>query len=138
MEACLENAKAKPDKTKTVLEEMEALIYILEGRFDKIDTTGLEANRIKSEAVAVHLEIPIEEAAVEIIGAVKPRYGDRHLVLGRCRQPKKRTQGNGGSPKKFAAARRRTTCHAVHRRRMGRSHKELTVEKRRRKGSNFK
>jgi hypothetical protein len=34
-----------------------------------MDTTDLEANREKSEAMAVHPEVPKEEAAVETIRA---------------------------------------------------------------------
>jgi hypothetical protein len=43
------------------------------------------------------------------IRALEDRYGARHLVTGRCLQPKKRTQGNGGSQKNLAAARRQMT-----------------------------
>jgi hypothetical protein len=57
----------------------------------------MEANREKSEAAAEHQEVPKVEAAVE------NRYGDRHLAIRHRRQPKKRTQGDGGSRKKLVA-----------------------------------
>jgi hypothetical protein len=78
-------------------------------RLDKMDTADLEANREKSDAVAEHQEAPKQEAAVETIEALQDRCGDRHLAVGRRRQPNKRTQGDGGSRKKLAAACRRTT-----------------------------
>jgi hypothetical protein len=46
--------------------------------------------------VAEHQDVPKDEAAVEIIRALEDRYRDRHLAIGCRRQPKKRTQGNGG------------------------------------------
>jgi hypothetical protein len=71
----------------------------------------LVANRVKPDAVEVHPEVPDEEAEVE------NRYGDRHLAVGRRQQPKKRTQGDGGSRKKLAAVRRLMTRRAVSARR---------------------
>jgi hypothetical protein len=57
---------------------------------------------LEVESKAEHDEVPKEEAAVETFGASKKRHRDRHLAI-RCRsQPKKRTQGNGGSWKKLA------------------------------------
>jgi hypothetical protein len=59
-----------------------------------------------------HEEVPMEEAAGKPVGALKKQHGDQNLAIG-CRQkPKKRIQGNGGSWKKSAAARRGLTCHA--------------------------
>jgi hypothetical protein len=66
---------------------------------------------------------------VETIGALE----DRLLAVGRRWQPKKRTQGDGGSRKKLAAAPRRMTRSAVPAWRKGRGHTGPTVEKRRRK-----
>jgi hypothetical protein len=75
----------------------------------------LEANREKSDAVAEHRElpkveaaeeieteseqqeVPEEEDAVETIRALEDRYRERHLIVGRRRQPWKRTQSDGGS-----------------------------------------
>jgi hypothetical protein len=65
------------------------------------------------ESIAVHENVPKEEAAVESFGALKERYGDRHPAVGRRRQPKKRTQDDGGSRQKLAAARGRLTRRAV-------------------------
>jgi hypothetical protein len=87
----------------------------------------IEANRGKLET---KMEPCLEEIAVETIGALEDRYGDRRLALGRFRQPKKRTQDDGGSRKKLAAARRRVTYHTVPARRKGRGLKGPTVEKR--------
>jgi predicted Zn-dependent protease len=85
-------------KTKADREEMEAKMDVFEERLDKMDTTDSKANREKSEGLAVNQEVPNQEAAVgETIGAMKYQYGDRHLDIGRRRQPKKRTQGSGGS-----------------------------------------
>jgi hypothetical protein len=63
----------------------------------------LEANAEKSDAVAEYQEVRKEEAALE------DRCGDRHPAVGRRRQPKERTQGDGGSRKKLAAGSRRMT-----------------------------
>jgi hypothetical protein len=68
---------------------------------------------------------------VENIGVLKDGYGNRHLAVGRRRQPKKRP--GGGPRKKLATGRRRMTRRAVPAARMGRCHKGPTVEKRRRK-----
>jgi hypothetical protein len=43
MEACLEKVKVNPEK-KTGLEEMEAVVVVLEERLDEMDTTDLKAN----------------------------------------------------------------------------------------------
>jgi hypothetical protein len=59
-EACLEKAKANPVKMKAGLEETEAAFDVFEERLNKMDTTDLEANRDKSEAVAVHEEDEVE------------------------------------------------------------------------------
>jgi hypothetical protein len=73
----------------------------------------MEVNREKSEAIAVHQEVPDEEAAVDTIGTREDRYGDRHLATGRRQQPKKWTQGDGGFRQKLGAARGRFTRRAV-------------------------
>jgi hypothetical protein len=56
-------------------------------------------------SVGTHPEGFNEETAVETVGTLKDRYGDRHLAVGRRRQPKKWTQGDGLSRKKLAASR---------------------------------
>jgi hypothetical protein len=44
-------------------------VDVFEERLNKMDTTGLEDNREKSETVVEHQEAP-KEAAVEIIGTL--------------------------------------------------------------------
>jgi hypothetical protein len=70
-EACLDTAKANPEKTKARLEEMEAGVDVFEERLDKMGTKDLEASREKLETVAEHQEVCNEEAAVEIIRALE-------------------------------------------------------------------
>jgi hypothetical protein len=65
---------------------------------------------------------------MEIFEALQERYGDRHLAAGRRRPLKKRTQGDGGSRRKLAAARKGMTRPAGVARRRGRSHTRLPVE----------
>jgi hypothetical protein len=69
----------------------------------------LEANpeEIESEAV------PKEKAAVETVRALKKRHRDWHLATRRHGQPKKQTQGNGGSQKKLAVVYREMTRYAI-------------------------
>jgi hypothetical protein len=74
---------------------------------------------VEMESEAEHEEVLKEEAAVEAYGALKERYGDRHLAVGRRQQLKKRSQGDGGSRKKLAAARRGMTRRAIPAPRMG-------------------
>jgi hypothetical protein len=109
-EACLDKAKANPEKMKAGLEEMEAAMDVFKERMDKTDTMDLEANRETSEAVAVHQKSLMK---VENVGALEDQYGDWNLTAGLCRQPKKRTQGNGGSWKMLAVTRGRMTRHAI-------------------------
>jgi isochorismate hydrolase len=65
---------------------------------------------MKSEAV--HGEVPIKEAAVKTITALKKWYRDWHLEVMHHSQPKERTQGNYGFRKKLATACRGMTHHA--------------------------
>jgi hypothetical protein len=67
---------------------------------------------------------------VETIGALKDWYGDWHLAVGRCQQPKKWTQGDNGSQQKLAATHRCMTRHAWTAQHKELSHKGPTVEKR--------
>jgi hypothetical protein len=76
----------------------------------------------EKNAFAVHEEVHKEEAAVKLIGALKKRHGSRHLAVGRRCQPKKRTQGNGGSRKKLVAACRGMTRSSIPTRRKGHGH----------------
>jgi hypothetical protein len=50
---------------------------------------------------------------VEIVGALAERYGKLLPALKLHREPKKRAQGNGGPPQKFAAAHGRWKRHAI-------------------------
>jgi soluble cytochrome b562 len=58
---------------------------------------AMEAYSEKIKSLVEHQEVPEEEAAVETLGTLEDRYGDRHLAAGRRRPAKKRIQGNGGS-----------------------------------------
>jgi hypothetical protein len=87
MKACLQKMEACLKSKETTLEEM--------------------AN------AAAQPEVPNEEAAVVTIGAMKDRYGDRHLAIGRRRELQKRTQGDGGPRKKLVAACRRMTRRVI-------------------------
>jgi hypothetical protein len=82
-EACLEKVKANPKKMKGGLEEMEAAVDIFKERLDIIDTMDLEANSEEKEVIAEQQDIPTEEAALDVIGALKDRYGDWHLAMRR-------------------------------------------------------
>jgi hypothetical protein len=123
--------KSHDEKLKAIMkvgqENVEAM---MEACLEKTEATDLGANPEESE----RQEVPKEEAAVVTIGALEDQYDDWHLSVEHHRQPKKRTQGDGESRKNLAAARRQMTRRAVPARRKGRSHKDPTVEKRRRKG----
>jgi hypothetical protein len=81
-------------------ERMEALMDVsLESVKACLEKT--EANQTKVE---IKMEACLKEMKRETFGAPKKRYRDRHLAIGRHRQPKKQTQGDGGSQKKLAAA----------------------------------
>jgi hypothetical protein len=82
---------------------------------EAVKATNLEANLEEIDAVAKNQEVPNEETAVETVGALKDRSGDRRLA---------------------ARRRGRFTCRAVPARHKGRSHKGPTVEKRRREQQN--
>jgi hypothetical protein len=79
-EACLEMAKANPEQMKAGLVEMEAAVDVFEERLDKMYTTDLECNPENYDAVEEHQEVHKKGAAVETIGALEDRYGDRHLA----------------------------------------------------------
>jgi hypothetical protein len=70
----------------------------------------MEENPEEMKSVAEHQEVPKEEAAIEMIGALKDRSVDRRLAVRRCGQ---------------------LIGLAVPARRKVRSHKGPTVEKRR-------
>jgi hypothetical protein len=72
----------------------------------------LEAIPEDIESESDHQEILKEEAAVKPFGALKKRHGDWNLSVGRRQKPKERSQDNGGSRNKLAAACKGTTCRA--------------------------
>jgi hypothetical protein len=84
--------------------------------------------QMMTESESKPQEVPKEKVAMNTVSALKKQYGDQHLAIGRCRQTKKRTQGNGGSWKKLA-----TTHHAGVAQHKGHGHTGPTVEQRRRK-----
>jgi N-acetylglutamate synthase-like GNAT family acetyltransferase len=43
-----------------------------------------EPTLLEVESIAVHEEVPKEEAAVKIVRALKKQYSDQHLALGSC------------------------------------------------------
>jgi hypothetical protein len=62
------------------LVKMEATVDVFEERFNKMDTTDLEAEQ---------QDTPKEEAAVESIEALEDRCWNQHLAIGCLRQLKK-------------------------------------------------
>jgi Asp-tRNA(Asn)/Glu-tRNA(Gln) amidotransferase C subunit len=96
-EVWLEKIKGNPEKTKVSLEELEAAVHVFEEKLNKMDTTDLEANWEKLEAIAVHREDPYKETKAKTVRTQEGRHEDWHVAVG-CRQkPKKRTQGDGAS-----------------------------------------
>jgi hypothetical protein len=70
---------------------------------------------------------------VEAFRALKKWHGDWHLPIRWRSQPKKWTQGNGGSQQKLAASHKRMTRYAGAAQHKGHGHRGLTVEKREQK-----
>jgi hypothetical protein len=52
------------------------------------------------KSMAVHEEVPKEEAAVKSFGTLKKLHRGQHLAIGCFEKPKEWTQDNGGCPKK--------------------------------------
>jgi hypothetical protein len=101
MDAWLAVMKYGQKKTAACQEAMEA------------NPEKMEANSDEKKSVTVH-EVPKEEVTVKSFGALKKRRKDRHLAVGRCREPKEWTWGNCGCQKKLAAScRRMTRCAGV-------------------------
>jgi hypothetical protein len=61
---------------------------------------------------------------VDTIGTQEDRYGVQHLAIGCRQQPKKHTQGSGGSQQKMATVREQLTHCAVPALHKGHSHRE--------------
>jgi hypothetical protein len=78
----------------------------------KVYSEEWKASSEEMKSVAVHEEVTKEDAAVKTIRARNKWYVDRQLAVGRRRQPKKRTQGNGGARKELAAVRGQLTGRA--------------------------
>jgi hypothetical protein len=85
IEASSEKLEALREKMLTGQKEMKALLVAC---IDK-----MEANAEEIKSVAENQEVSNEEAAVETVGALEDRYGNRYLAVGCRRQPNKRTQG---------------------------------------------
>jgi succinate dehydrogenase/fumarate reductase flavoprotein subunit len=81
-----------------------------------------ETTSLAIESVAVHEEVPKEEAALEPVRALRERHGDRNLAVGRRRLQKKRNQGNGVSRKELLAGCRGMNRRAIPARRKGHCH----------------
>jgi hypothetical protein len=94
-----------------MLARMDSQLEKMEACLGKTETTGLEESQEEIESEVEREEDLKEEAAVKPVRALKKRHGDRNLAVRRRRTPKKRTQGNGGSRKKLAAA-----CRGMNRR----------------------
>jgi hypothetical protein len=125
------NQERMEDHHERTMAKMDSRLAKMEECLEKTEATDVEASQEEIESEAEHEEVPKEEAAVEIFGALKERYGARHVAVGPRRQPKKRTHDNGGSRKKLAVARRRMTLRAGSVRHKGRCHNGPTVEHRR-------
>jgi hypothetical protein len=95
MEASREEAKATQEKTKAILEEIKAAVKTGLG---DVKARDLEANSEETNAIVARRKVPNEEAAVEAIGALEDRYGDRRLAVGCRRQPKKWVPAEAGRP----------------------------------------
>jgi hypothetical protein len=72
-----------------------------------------EPTSLETESIAVHEEIPKEEAVVKTVRELRNRHGDWHLAVRWRGLPKKWTQSNGSSWKKLAAAHSGMTRHAT-------------------------
>jgi hypothetical protein len=77
------------------------LVARMKANQDKLAVMYLEANPEEIEAVSGHQEVLIEVTAEKIIWSLNDRYGDRHLAIGHCCQPKKRILDDGKSRKKL-------------------------------------
>jgi hypothetical protein len=78
MEASREKMMAKLDA------HHERMMFRMNSQLEKMEATDLEANPEEMQSKVEHEEVPKEEVTVETLGALKKRYGDWHLVVGRC------------------------------------------------------
>jgi hypothetical protein len=89
--------------------ELMAMMKASEGKTQLMTEAWLESMEpawVEIDSELEHPEVLKEEASVKSSGALKKQYEDRHLEVGRRENRKERTQGNGVSRKKLAAARR--------------------------------
>jgi hypothetical protein len=63
-----------------------------------------EPTTVEMESVENYEEVPKEKAAMKTFRALKERYGDRRVEVGRRRELMKRAQGDCGSGEKLIAA----------------------------------
>jgi hypothetical protein len=63
----------------------------------KSEATNFEVILEEEEVVAERYTVRNEETAVEIVGALEDRYWDNCPAIRRRRQPKTRSQADGGS-----------------------------------------
>jgi hypothetical protein len=112
-----------------MMARMDTQLEKIEACRGKTEATNLEANREEIEFKAEYEAVPREQVAVQTSGALKKRHGDWHLAVRRRGQPNKRTQGDGESRKKMAAA-CEMTRRSIPAHRKGRRHKGPTVEQR--------
>jgi hypothetical protein len=109
------------EMTATVSTNLQKMKFWLEEM--KAYPEKQEANPEGMKSIVEHQEVPKEEAAVKTVRALKLRYGEQHLVVGRRRELKKRSHGDGAPPwKKLAATCRWMTHRAVPAWRKGHNH----------------
>jgi hypothetical protein len=100
---------------------MDSQLEKMETCLGNMEAMDLETSPEEKESVAVHEEIPKEEAIVERFGAWK-QHRNRHLAIRRRGRLKKQIQGNGGSWKKLASTCRGMIHHAIPARHKGHGH----------------
>jgi hypothetical protein len=93
----------------------------MEACLRKMEPCILGANSEETKSIAVYEEVSKEVAAVEMIRTLK----DRHLAIRHHGQPKKRTQGSGGTRRSC----REMTCCAIPAPHKGHVHQEPDRDK---------
>jgi hypothetical protein len=71
----------------------ERMLVRMDSQLEKMEAclVKVEANPEEMKSVVEHQDIPKEDAAAEVFGVLKERYGGRHLAAEHRRQLKKRT-----------------------------------------------
>jgi hypothetical protein len=98
-EEIIANMKVWHEEIKASQEPWRTYIKI---GLEEVKALDLEASPEEVEVVVEHQKAPDEEAAMETIGALEDRYGDRCLTVRCRRQLKKWNQGDGGLHQKVA------------------------------------